>query len=289
MVSYLRIFALPAAQDNLNLIAMKKFIFYFCLVTLFASAPILYSCHKNANGRNTLNLVDDATVLSLSSQQYSTFIATNPPITGTPAALMVQRVGSRLTSAVQTYLSGKGQANLIDNYQWEFNLVGNSEVNAWCLPGGKIVVYTGILPLVQNDTDLAVVMGHEISHAILKHGNERMSEQLIVQYGGAALSVLLSSKPAETQQLFNSAYGISSTLGVLAFSRKQENEADESGLYIMATAGYNPNAAIGFWERMKAQSGGSSVPAFLSTHPSDDTRIQNIKDLMPKALAYYHP
>ncbi len=268
---------------------MKKVIFYLSLVSLFAAGPFLFSCHKNANGRSTLNLVDDATVLSLSSQQYNTFIAANPPITGTPEALMVQRVGSKLTAAVQTYLIGKGQSNLIDNYQWEFNLVGNSEVNAWCLPGGKIVVYTGLIPLVLTDTDLAVVMGHEISHAILKHGSERMSEQLLVQYGGAALSVLLSSKPAETQQLFNSAYGISSNLGVLAFSRKQETEADETGLYIMATAGYNPNVAIAFWERMKAQSGGSSVPVFLRSHPSDDTRIQNIKDLMPKALAYYHP
>ncbi len=268
---------------------MNKILFYVFMISLFASGPAFYSCKKNANGRTTLNLVDDATVLSLSSQEYSSFMATNPPITGTPAAAMVQRVGTRLTAAVQTYLAGKGQADLISNYQWEFNLVNNAEVNAWCLPGGKIVVYSGLLPLILSDTDLAIVMGHEIAHAILKHGNERMSEQLLAQYGGAALSALLSSKPAETQALFNSAYGIGSTLGVLAFSRKQENEADETGLYVAATGGYDPNAAIPFWQRMAAQSSGSQPPVFLSTHPSDETRIQNIRNLVPKAMVYYKP
>ncbi len=258
------------------------------ILGLLAVVITLYSCHKNANGRNTLNLVDDATVLSLSSQQYNEFITTNPPITGTPAADMVKRVGTRLTAAVQQYLADKGQSNLVNNYLWEFNLVNNSEVNAWCLPGGKIVVYSGIVPLAVTDSDLAVVMGHEIAHAVLKHGNERMSEQLLLQYGGEALSVLLSSKPAETQQLFNAAYGISSTLGTLAFSRKQESEADEMGLYFMATAGYNPNTAITFWQRMQAQ-GGDKPPVFLSTHPSDEQRIQHIKDLMPGALNYYKP
>jgi predicted Zn-dependent protease len=268
---------------------MKKILIYISALTLFVTCPVLYSCHKNANGRTTLNLVDDATVLSLSTQQYSSFIAANPPITGTPAAQMVQRVGARLVAGVQQYLAGKQLTSLTNNYQWEFNLVSNNEVNAWCLPGGKIVAYSGILPLIQTDTDLAVVLAHEISHAILKHGSERMSEQLLIQYGGQALSVLLSSKPQETQALFNSAYGISSTLGVLAFSRKQENEADESGLYVMATSGYNPNAAIGFWQRMQAQSGASTTPVFLRTHPTDDQRIQNIKDLMPKAMTYYRP
>ena len=247
-----------------------------------------YSCKKNANGRTTLNLVDDATVLSLSGQQYTSFLNTNPPILGTTGTEMVYRVGSKLTAAVQQYLASTSQSSLINNYSWEFNLVNNAEVNAWCLPGGKIVVYTGILPLITSDTDLAVVMGHEISHAVLKHGNERMSEQLLVQYGGQALSVLLTSQPAQTQTLFNSAYGISSDLSLLAFSRKQENEADEMGLYFMAMAGYNPNAAIGFWQRMAAQ-GGAKPPVLLSTHPSDATRIQHIKDLMPKALTYYHP
>lgn len=246
------------------------------------------ACKKNANGRHTLSLVDDATVLSLSSQQYATFLATNPPLKGTDASAMVNRVGTKVTAAVAQYLSNTGQSALINNYQWEFNLVNNNEVNAWCLPGGKVVVYTGILPLIKSDAELAVVMGHEIAHAVLKHGNERMSDQLLVQYGGEALSVVLSSKPAETQQLFNTAYGISSGLSVLAFSRKQEKEADEMGLYFMAMAGYDPNNAVSFWQKMAAQST-TSTPVLLSTHPSDEDRIQNIKNLLPKALTYYTP
>ncbi|MCW3124225.1 MAG: family peptidase [Flavipsychrobacter sp.] len=264
---------------------MKKVILALCMLLVWGSFS---ECKKNANGRRTLNLVDDATVLSLSNSQYSTFLAANPPLQGTDDVARVNRVGAKLTAAVAQYLSSVNKSDLINGYQWEFNLVNNSEVNAWCLPGGKIVVYTGILPLMQSDADLAVVMGHEIAHAVLKHGNERMSDQLLVQYGGEALSVMLSSKPAETQALFNSAYGVSTTLGVLAFSRKQESEADEFGLYFMAMANYDPNNAVTFWQRMAAQST-SSTPVFLSTHPSDETRIQNIKDLLPKALTYYHP
>lgn len=246
------------------------------------------SCRKNANGRNTLNLVDDATVLSLSNQEYTSFLSTNPPVTGTTDAATVARVGGRVVSGVQSYLAQKGQSDLIKDYNWEFNLVNSNEVNAWCLPGGKIVVYTGILPITQNDSGLAVVLGHEIAHAVLKHGSEQMSEQLLVQYGGVALSTLLSTKPAETQALFNSAYGVGSTLGTLAHSRKQESEADEMGLYFMASAGYDPHTAISFWQRMQAQ-GSSTTPVFLSTHPSDAQRIQNITDLVPKAMQYYHP
>lgn len=260
------------------------FMFY-----LLATGALFYGCKKNANGRNTLNLVDDGTVMTMATTEYGSFMTANPPVTGTPAAAMVQRVGLKLTSAVQSYLSSKGQLDLIKNYVWEFNLVNNPEVNAWCMPGGKIVVYSGMLPLMLSDADLAVILGHEISHAILKHGNERMSQQLLVQFGGQALSVALSSKPAETQAMFNTAYGVSTTLSVLAYSRKHENEADETGLYIMATGGYDPNTAVGFWERMKANSSSTKPPVFMSTHPSDDQRIQNIKDLMPKAMEYYKP
>lgn len=250
-------------------------------------SSFFYSCKKNANGRSTLNLVDDATVMSLSLQEYNSFISQNPPVTGTPEADMVKRVGAGVAAGVQKYLSDIGRTDLISNYQWEINLVNNPEVNAWCLPGGKIVVYSGILALGNTDNELAVVIGHEVAHAVLKHGNERMSEQLLVQYGGVALSALLSSKPEETQQLFNTAFGIGSTLGTLAFSRKQENEADESGLYYMALAKYDPNAAVNFWEKMR-QKGTSGIPAFLSTHPSDEDRIANIKAHLPKAIEYYN-
>jgi predicted Zn-dependent protease len=267
---------------------MNRKYYFITILCLFASSMFFYACKKNANGRNTLSLVDNETVLSLSAQQYSSFIAENPPITGTPESEMVRRVGSNLTAAVQQYLSEQGKSSLIDGYQWEFNLVNNPEANAWCLPGGKIVIYSGILPLIGSDAELAVVMGHEIAHAVLKHGNERMSQQLVVQYGGAALSVLLSSKPQETQQLFNTAFGLSSTLGVLAFSRTQENEGDESGLYYMSVAKYDPNSAVTFWQKMQAQGGNSNVPVLLSTHPSDESRIDHIKSLLPKAMEYYN-
>lgn len=266
---------------------MKKSVVYLSILSVAAIFSVFVACKKNANGRNTLNLVDDATVLSLSGQQYTSFMSANPAVTGTPAADMVARVGQRLTAGTTQYLNDKGNGDLVKNYAWEFNLVNNSEVNAWCLPGGKIVVYTGIIPLTLSDTDLAVVMGHEIAHAVLKHGNERMSEQLLAQYGGLALSALLSTKPAETQELFNNAYGVSSSLSILAFSRNQEMEADEMGLYFMAQAGYNPNAAVGFWERMSANSSGTKPPVFLSTHPGDQQRIDNIKKILPDALKYY--
>lgn len=267
---------------------MKK-LTLLAIVLALATTATFYACKKNATGRNTLNLVDDATVLSMSTDQYSTFITTNPPVTGTPEADMVQRVGLRLTQATESYLADKNLSSLVKDYNWEFNLVNNSEVNAWCLPGGKIVVYTGIMSLIAHDSELAVVLGHEISHAILRHGQERMSQQLLVQYGGAALSTMLSTRPAETQTLFNNVYGVSSTLSVLAYSRKHETEADEAGLYIMATGGYNPNAAVTFWQRMAANSSGTKPPVFLSTHPNDQQRIDKIKELLPEAMKYYKP
>ncbi|MCD6013128.1 MAG: Peptidase family [Flavipsychrobacter sp.] len=261
----------------------SQFAFFVCLVISVLFASCFY---KNpVTGRRSLALVDDASVLSVANQQYTTFLSTNPPVQNANAE-MVKRVGSRMSTAVAQYLGSIGQASLIKDYRWEYNLVNNAEVNAWCMPGGKVVVYSGILPLTQDETGLAVVMGHEIAHAVAKHGNERMSDQLVAQYGGVALSQLLSGKPAETQKLFNTAYGVGSTLGVLAYSRKHESEADEMGLYFMAMAGYDPNAAIGFWQRMAAKSGGKP-PEFLSTHPSDQTRINDIKKLLPKAMTYY--
>jgi predicted Zn-dependent protease len=266
---------------------MKKLYAIAAILSILLAITTFYACKKNAAGRSTLNLVDDATVMSLSLQQYNEFLTQNPPVTNTADAARVRRVGAAVAQGVEQYLTEIGKRDLINNYQWEFNLVANDEVNAWCLPGGKIVVYTGILPLMANDAELAVVMGHEIAHAVLRHGNERLSQQLLVQYGGTALSALLSSKPAETKQLFNTVFGIGSTLGTLAYSRKQESESDESGLYYMAFAGYDPNAAVTFWEKM-SQQGGSGVPEFLSTHPSDDTRIAGIKEHLPKAMEYYN-
>lgn len=265
---------------------MRKLLFAF---TSLALATTLYSCYENpVTGRSSLNLVDESTMSQMANQEYTSFLSTNAPVKGTRDAEMVQRIGTRMAAAVQTYLTQKGQQNLISGYQWQFNLVNKNEANAWCMPGGKVVVYTGILPLTQNEAGLAVVMGHEIAHAIARHGNERMSQQLAVQAGGQALSAALSSKPALTQSIFNSAYGVGSSLGVLKYSRDHESEADQMGLIFMALAGYNPNEAISFWQRMGAKAG-QKPPEFLSTHPSDATRISQIKKWIPEAMKYYKP
>lgn len=245
------------------------------------------NCYRNPiTGRKSLNLVDEGTMRQLSTQQYTGFLASNAPVKGSGDAEMVKRVGTKMAKAVTDYLASKGQSELISGYQWEFNLVNKNEANAWCMPGGKVVVYSGILSLTQNETALAVVLGHEIAHAIARHGNERMSQQLAAQAGGEVLSVALSSKPAQTQNIFNSVYGVGSTLGTLAYSRQHESEADHMGLIFMAIAGYDPNEAISFWQRMAAKSG-QKQPELLSTHPADDTRIQQIKNWLPEALTYY--
>lgn len=266
---------------------MKKIYVFAALFGLIAIATTFYACKKNATGRSTLNLVDDATINTLALQEYTNFLSQNPPVTGTPEAIRVQTVSANVVAGVQQYLADVGQSAQINGYQWEFNLVNSPEVNAWCMPGGKIVVYSGLLALTESDDELAVVIGHEIAHAVLKHGNERMSQQLLVQYGGTALSALFSSQPAETQQLFNLAFGVGSTLGTLAYSRKHESESDESGLYYMAVANYNPNAAVTFWEKMSAQGGGGTI-TLLSTHPSDAERIADIQSHLPKAMEYYN-
>jgi predicted Zn-dependent protease len=242
-------------------------------------------------GRNQLSLVSEPELQSMARQEYQTFLSANKVVSTSSNrdAEMVQRVGSRIAAAIKTYYDGKGQTSVLEGYQWEFNLVDNKEVNAWCMPGGKVVVYTGLLPISQNEAALAFVIGHEITHAVAQHGNERMSQALLQQLGGAALQVALANKPVETQNLFLTAYGIGSTVGgTLPFSRKEESEADKYGLYFAAMAGYNPQEAIPFWERMAA-AGGAKPPEFLSSHPSDETRIVNIKANMPEALKYYQP
>ena len=201
---------------------------------------------------------------------------------------MVDRVGARISSAITKYYNNKGQQSVIEGYNWEFNTVEDKSANAWCMPGGKVVVYTGLLPITQTETGLAIVMGHEIAHAIAKHGSERMSQAMMQQLGGMALQVAVAQKPQETQNMFLQAYGIGSQIGaVLPWSRQQETEADQYGLIFAAMAGYNPQEAIPFWERM-ASAGGGSPPEFLSTHPSDVTRIRKLKQFMPEAMKYYN-
>lgn len=270
---------------------MKKI---YTILSVSLVVTTLAACYKNpVTGRKSVNLVDEGTMNSLSAQQYTSFLASNPSVpvtTGNKDAAMVTRVGNRMAAAVTAYLHSKGQENLIKGYNWEFHLVNNKEANAWCMPGGKVVVYTGIMPIVQNETSLAVVMGHEIAHAIARHGNERMSQQLLVEAGGTALSVALANQPGTTQSIFNQVYGVGGQFGVLAYSRKHESEADHMGLIFMAMAGYNPSEAVGFWQRMAAAGSGSQKPpVFMSTHPGDQQRIQQIKEWLPEAMKYYKP
>ena len=267
---------------------MKKILSSFVVV-----AFLMAGCAKNqVTGRSQLRLLPEKELQSMATQQYQQFLSQNKvvPVNVNKDAEMVRRVGTRIASAITQYLQKEGKGDLLEGYNWEFNLIDNKEVNAWCMPGGKVVVYTGLLPVTQNEAALAVVMGHEIAHAIALHGNERMSQGLVQQLGGVALSVAVANKPAETQNLFMTAYGIGSTVGgTLPFSRKQELEADQFGLRFAAMAGYNPQEAIPFWQRMAQASGGQKPPELLSTHPSDATRIQKMQIYVKEAMPYYKP
>jgi predicted Zn-dependent protease len=257
---------------------------------LLLSALFLSCTSVPVTGRRQLNIIPGGTMLSMSAQQYSEFLKTNKPATNQTHVQQVQRIGKRIQGAVEQYFRQNNLSQQLNGYQWEFNVVESKEVNAWCMPGGKVVVYTGILPVTKTDDGLAVVMGHEIAHAVAEHGSERMSQQLLTQFGGMALEKVLESKPQETQQLWMTAFGAGAQFGVLLpFSRQQESEADRLGLVFMAMAGYQPASAVDFWQRMAAQKGGSAPPEFMSTHPSDETRIAQIKESLPEALRYYKP
>ncbi|GAB5538938.1 MAG: M48 family metallopeptidase [Salibacteraceae bacterium] len=224
----------------------------------------------------------------MSLTQYDAFLKENEQVTGTSDAQMVKTVGNKIAAAVESYLKKHGQGKRVKDFDWDFNLVNDNTVNAWCMPGGKVVFYTGILPITKDENGLAVVMGHEIAHAIARHGNERMSQGLALQGGGIALGVALSDKPELTQTIFQQAYGLGGQLGMLKYSRMHESESDKMGLVFMAMAGYDPREAPEFWKRMKAQ-GGAKPPEFLSTHPHDDTRIKDLNEFMPQAMKHYKP
>lgn len=260
-----------------------------CSIVLVIIMIIITACARNAiTGRNQLSLVSESDLQATALTQYKQFLSTNKVVNNANSkdAEMVTRVGNRIAAAINKYYAEKGNANALSDYKWEFNLVDSKEVNAWCMPGGKVVVYTGLLPLTKDEASLAIVLGHEITHAVAGHSRERMSQQLVAQglqsIGGAALS---SDPQAVT--IFNAIYAPTAQVGVLLpNSRKQESEADHYGLIFAAMAGYNPEVAIAFWQRMAAQ-GGQKPPVLLSTHPSDEKRIEDIKRLMPEALTYY--
>ena len=264
---------------------MKKIIY------LLLTVVILTGCALNIlTGRKQLSLVQESELQLMAKSEYNTFLSENKVLSSGSSreAASVDRVGARISNAITKYFATQGQESLLEGYKWEFNTVESKDINAWCMPGGKVVVYTGLLPVTKNEAALAVVMGHEIAHSVAKHGNERMSQALVQQMGGMALSVAVAQKPQETQDLFMMTYGIGSEVGaMLPWSRQQETEADQYGLIFSALAGYDPREAIAFWQRMST-AGGGSPPEFLSTHPSDETRLKKLEKFMPEAMKYYN-
>lgn len=239
-------------------------------------------------GRKQLSLISNDEILPLSYNNYKAVLDTSKRSNNREWEAMVKRCGSRIQKAVEEYMAQNNLSSALQGYSWEFNLIDADIVNAWCMPGGKVAFYTGIMPICRDENGVAVVMGHEVAHAIANHGRERMSQGLVQQMGGVALQVALADKPAETQQLYQTAFGVATTVGgILPFSRLHESEADRMGLIFMAMAGYDPAEAPKFWERMAALSAGQEPPEFISTHPSNERRIEELNALIPEAMKYY--
>jgi predicted Zn-dependent protease len=263
---------------------MRKSGFFYVLLV----AGVIFSCSVVPfTGRKQLSILPESEMITMGLASYQEFLKENPVSSDRSNAAIVREVGSNISSAVNSYFSSNNMADRLEGYKWEYTLVDSKVPNAFCLPGGKVVVYSGILPITRDENGLATVISHEIAHAVARHGNERMSQQLLVQFGGIALSEAVKTKPEETKGIYNTVYGIGAQMGVmLPYSREHEYEADQMGLIFMAMAGYNPEEAVGFWERMSA-AGGGAPPEFLSTHPSNDNRIRKIKSALPEAMKYY--
>ncbi|MFT5791215.1 MAG: putative Zn-dependent protease [Saprospiraceae bacterium] len=261
---------------------MKKII-SLCIVSLF-----LISCSTvPITGRKRINLVSDAQILPASFAQYEGFLKENKLSSKNKSTREVQDVGIKISRAVDRFMRANDMVSEANSYRWEFNLIEDQTVNAWCMPGGKVVFYEGILPICANTDGVAAVMGHEVAHAFAKHGQERMSSGMLQQLGGVAVAVGTSNKDPKASQIWNAAFGLGSTLGMLAFSRTHETEADKLGMVFMIMAGYQPEEAINVWIRMsEIASSGQAPPEFLSTHPSNQTRIMNLKKYLPQAVAH---
>lgn len=250
-----------------------------CVFTSCGSVPL--------TGRKQILLVSDSEVLTASLNQYSEYIKTAPKSTNKTKTAMVERVGKKIAAATEEYLRQNGMASEISKFSWEFNLIKSDDINAFCMPGGKIVVYEGLLPLATTDDELAVVVGHEVAHAVAKHSNERMSQEILAQYGASVVDVALSNKSATVQAIGGTVFGLGAQLGVmLPYSRKHELEADYMGLVFMTMAGYDPAKAVTFWQKMSAASGGGNASDFMSTHPSDTKRIAQVKQYLPEMEKY---
>ena len=248
---------------------------------------LIISCAKNPfTGKSTLALVPNSEILPSAFQQYNQFLSENKVVTGTSDAKRVENVGMKIKTAADRWLNANGHSNYLEGYEWEYKLVESKEVNAWCMPGGKIVFYTGIMPICKDDAGMAAVMGHEVAHALANHGQQRMSAGVFQYAGALGVGLATGNKSAETQQLAMTAYGATTKFGgMLPFSRAHESEADMIGLTLMAIAGYDPINAVKVWERMSANSGGQAPPEILSTHPSNETRIKELTALIPQAKA----
>jgi len=256
------------------------------IVLLAVLALSAVGCKTNPfTGQKTLNFYKNTSLFPTAFAQYDQFLGENKVVTGTAEAAMITKVGQRISSAAERWLTANGYAGYLSDYKWEYNLVNDETVNAWCMPGGKIVFYTGILPITQTETGVAVVMGHEVAHALADHGAQRMSAGTLQQVGAVGVAVATSGKSGQAQSAWMQAYGMGTSVGgMLPFSRGHETEADRIGLQIMAIAGYDPYEAAELWKRMKANSGGEAPPEFMSTHPSNDTRINNLTVWAPEAV-----
>lgn len=264
------------------------------LIIGFATVTLAFSSCSTVplTGRSRLSLIDDSQLQQQAAIGYSQLLSdpkTKVVATNSTQTQMIKRVGSKIATAVTKYMNDNGYGDQIANYKWEFNLIESPEINAWCMPGGKVAVYTGILPVTKDEAGLATVMGHEIAHAIAQHSAERASQMTLAQGVGQAAGVAVSNKSETTQVVVNQLFGIGAQAGyILPNSRKQELEADKMGLSFMAMAGYNPSSAVAFWQRMsQASSGAAKPPVFLSTHPTDESRIAQIQKDLPEAMKYY--
>lgn len=256
-------------------------------ILLGLSVLFLISCSTvPISGRKRVNFVSDSKVLPASFAQYKGFLEENNVSTNVKMTAQIKTVGKNISEAVDRFMRANNMTAEANSYKWEFNLIEDKTVNAWCMPGGKVVFYTGIMPICDNEDGVAAVMGHEVAHAFAKHGQERMSQGQMQQIGGLAVALGTSTKDPKTQQIWNTAFGIGSGLGMLKFSRVHEQEADRLGLVFMIMAGYDGAEAAEVWVRMSQKSGGSSQPAILSTHPTNESRIQDLKNYLPTAKKY---
>jgi predicted Zn-dependent protease len=262
---------------------MKRVVFSLAIVVL------CYACASVAvTGRKQLSLVPNDQIIGMSKEQYAQVLKENQMSSNQQQVEMVKRVGTKIQKAVEAYMAEKGKSDELKDFAWEFNLIQDDKtVNAWCMPGGKVAFYTAIMPICADENGVAVVMGHEVAHAIANHGAERMSQQMAAQMGLNVLGTALGQNPTQTKDLFMQAVGMGTNIGMLKFSRAHESEADHMGLIFMAMAGYDPNGAPKFWERMSAGSGGQQPPEFMSTHPSHETRIKDLQNWTPEAMKYY--